>query len=64
MVLNKKLAGNTLILTVTSLFMSVVSMVFQSRIAVRIGSAGMGLYQLVMSVTSLVMAFALSPAAV
>ena len=60
MVLNKKLADNTLILTAASLFMSAVSMVFQSRLAARIGTAGMGLYQLVSSVTALVMAFAIS----
>ena len=60
MVLNKKLADNTFILTAASLFMSVISMVFQTWLAGRIGTAGIGLYQLVLSVTSLVMTFAIS----
>ncbi len=60
MILNKKLTDNTLILTASSLLMNGISMVFQSWLAGRIGTAGMGLYQLVLSVTALVMTFAIS----
>lgn len=57
---DKKLAGNTLILTAASLFMSAVSMAFRAWLAGKIGTGGIGLYQLVMSVTALVMTFAIS----
>jgi len=60
MVLNKKLKDNTLILTLSSLLMSGLSMAFQAWLAGKTGTAGIGLYQLVMSVTALVMTFAIS----
>lgn len=60
MLLNKKLADNTLILTAASLLMNGISMAFQAWLAGRVGTAGIGLYQLVMSVTGLVMTFAIS----
>ena len=60
MILNKKLADNTLILTAASLLMSGISMAFQAWLAGTIGTAGIGLYQLVLSVTALVMTFAIS----
>lgn len=60
MILNKKLAGNTLIMTASSLFMSAVSMAYRAWLAGKIGTAGIGLYQLVLSVTALVMTFAIS----
>ena len=60
MVLSRKLADNALILTASSLLMNGISMVFQTWLAGRIGTAGMGLYQLVLSVTALVMTFAIS----
>ena len=60
MILNRKLADNTLILTAASLLMSGISMAFQSWLAGTVGTAGIGLYQLVLSVTALVMTFAIS----
>ena len=56
----KKLVYNTLLLTGTSLLMSFIAMAFQVWLVGRIGSAGIGLYQLVLSVTNLLATFAIS----
>ena len=60
MLWGKKLIYNTALLTVSSLEMSAISMTFQVWLVGKIGSAGIGLYQLVMSVTGLAMTFAIS----
>ena len=49
---------NTVILTATSLILRVVGMLFKIRIAAAIGSEGIGLYQLIMSVYVLTATFA------
>ena len=51
---------NTALLTGSSLLMSLISMAFQVWLAGRIGSAGIGLYQLVVSVAFLCTTFAIS----
>lgn len=51
---------NTALLTGSSLLMSLISMSFQVWLAGRIGSAGIGLYQLVVSVSFLCTTFAVS----
>ena len=51
---------NTALLTGSSLIMSLISMSFQVWLAGRIGSAGIGLYQLVVSVSFLCTTFAIS----
>ena len=51
---------NTALLTGSSLVMSLISMSFQVWLAGRIGSAGIGLYQLVVSVSFLCTTFAIS----
>ena len=51
---------NTALLTASSLLMSGISMAFQVWLVGRIGSAGIGLYQLVLSVTGLCATFAIS----
>ena len=51
---------NTALLTGSSLVMSLISMAFQVWLAGRIGSAGIGLYQLVVSVSFLCTTFAVS----
>lgn len=56
----KKLVYNTMLLTGTSLLMSFIAMAFQVWLVGRIGSAGIGLYQLVLSVTNLLATFAIS----
>ena len=56
----RKLVYNTLLLTGTSLLMSFIAMAFQVWLVGRIGSAGIGLYQLVLSVTNLLATFAIS----
>ena len=60
MVNRKRLIMNTALLTGSSLAMSVISMAFQVWLAGRIGSAGIGLYQLVLSVAFLCTTFAVS----
>lgn len=60
MFMRKKLVYNTLLLTGTSLLMSLIGMAFQVWLVGRIGSAGIGLYQLVLSVTNLLATFAIS----
>lgn len=60
MVNRKRLIMNTALLTGSSLAMSAISMAFQVWLAARIGSAGIGLYQLVLSVAFLCTTFAVS----
>ena len=60
MVNRKRLIMNTALLTGSSLAMSAISMSFQVWLAGRIGSAGIGLYQLVLSVAFLCTTFAVS----
>ena len=58
--MKRLLVMNTALLTASSLLMSVIGMAFQSWLAGRIGAAGIGLYQLVLSVTNLCATFAIS----
>ena len=58
--LRKRLIYNTALLTGSSLLMSCIGMAFQVWLVGRIGSAGIGLYQLVLSVTNLCATFAIS----
>lgn len=60
MINRKRLIMNTALLTGSSLAMSAISMAFQVWLAGRIGSAGIGLYQLVLSVAFLCTTFAVS----
>ena len=60
MIRRKRLIVNTALLTGSSLLMSLISMAFQVWLAGRIGSAGIGLYQLVVSVSFLCTTFAVS----
>ena len=60
MIRRKRLIVNTALLTGSSLVMSLISMSFQVWLAGRIGSAGIGLYQLVVSVAFLCTTFAIS----
>ncbi len=55
-----RLIYNTALLTGSSLLMSCIGMAFQVWLVGRIGSAGIGLYQLVLSVTNLLATFAIS----
>ena len=57
---HKKLIYNTALLTASSLLMSLIGMAFQVWLAGRIGAAGIGLFQLVASVTNLGATFAIS----
>lgn len=52
--------GNTALLTASSLLMNAIGMVFQAWLAGRIGPAGIGLYQLVVSVVNLLATVAIS----
>jgi len=56
----KKMLINTGLLTATSLFMRGVGMVFQVWLSKKIGAAGIGLFQLIMSVSALAATFAIS----
>lgn len=56
----KRLIYNTALLTFSSLLMSCIAMAFQVWLVGRIGSSGIGLYQLVVSVTNLAATFAIS----
>jgi len=60
MTLPRRLIYNTALLTFSSLLMSCIGMAFQVWLVGRIGSAGIGLYQLVCSVTNLCATFAIS----
>ena len=58
--MGRKLLMNTALLTASSLWMSLIGMAFQVWLAGRIGAAGIGLYQLVLSVTNLSATFAIA----
>ena len=60
MIARKRLVYNTALLTCSSLLMSCIGIAFQVWLVGRIGSAGIGLYQLVCSVTNLGATFAIS----
>lgn len=60
MIRKKRLYLNTALLTGSSLVMSLIGMSFQVWLAGRIGSAGIGLYQLAVSVSFLATTFAVS----
>ena len=60
MIEKKRLIYNTFLLTGVSLLMSCIGIAFQIWLVGRIGSAGIGLYQLVISVTNLMATFAIS----
>lgn len=60
MIARKRLVYNTALLTSSSLLMSCIGIAFQVWLVGRIGSAGIGLYQLVCSVTNLGATFAIS----
>ena len=60
MISRRKLVYNTALLTSSSLLMSCIGIAFQVWLVGRIGSAGIGLYQLVCSVTNLGATFAIS----
>lgn len=60
MISGRKLVYNTALLTSSSLLMSCIGIAFQVWLVGRIGSAGIGLYQLVCSVTNLGATFAIS----
>ena len=57
---NRRLIRNTALLTLSSLLMSGIGMAFQVWLAARIGAAGLGLYQLTLSVANLGATFAIS----
>ena len=56
----KTMVFNTILLTATALLMRTVGMAFQVYLSRRIGAAGIGLFQLIMSVSMLSTTFALS----
>ena len=56
----RRLLYNTALLTASSLVMNAVAMAFQAWLVGRIGTAGIGLYQLVLSVMNLTATFAVS----
>lgn len=60
MISKKRLVYNTALLTSSSLLMSCIGIAFQVWLVGRIGSAGIGLFQLVSSVTNLCATFAIS----
>lgn len=57
---HRRLIYNTALLTFSSLLMSGIGMAFQVWLAARIGTAGIGLYQLTLSVSNLAATFAIS----
>ena len=57
---HRRLVYNTALLTLSSLLMSGIGMAFQVWLAARIGTSGIGLYQLTLSVTNLGATFAIS----
>lgn len=56
----KKMLFNTILLTVTALLMRTVGMAFQVYLSKKIGAAGIGLFQLIMSVSMLAATFSIS----
>ena len=57
---NRRLIVNTALMTGSSIVMRCIGLIFQAWIVGRIGAAGIGLYQLVMSVSVLFATFAIS----
>ena len=57
--MGKRLIVNTALMTSASLLMRCIAMGFQGYLSGRIGAAGIGLYQLVMSVELLASTFAI-----
>ena len=55
-----RLLRNTALLSGSTLLMSLIGLAFQAWLSARIGAAGLGLYQLVCSVTALGATFAIS----
>lgn len=60
MIIRKRLLYNTALLTGSALVMRCIGIAYQVWIVGKIGSAGIGLFQLVMSVSGLAMVFAIS----
>ena len=58
--MKRRLVLNTILLTGSSILMRCIGMAFQAWLVGRIGAAGIGLYQLVMSVELLCITFAVS----
>lgn len=58
--MRRRLFFNTALMTAASLVMRCIAMAFQGYLAGRVGAAGLGLYQLVMSVELLAVTFAVS----
>lgn len=58
----KTMLMNTVLLTATALLMRTVGMAFQVHLSQKIGAAGIGLFQLIMSVSMLAATFAISGA--
>jgi stage V sporulation protein B len=58
--MGKTILRNTILLTATSIFMRTVGISFQVYLSNRIGAAGIGLFQLIMSVSMLAATFAIS----
>ena len=56
----RRLAVNTALLTAAALLMRCIGLAFQGWLSARIGAAGVGLYQLVLSVDFLCATFAIS----
>ena len=56
----RKVLFNTALLTLTSLLMRSVGMMFQVWLSNKIGPAGIGLFQLIMSVSALAATFSIS----
>lgn len=56
----KKMLMNTILLTATALLMRTVGMAFQVYLSKKIGAAGIGLFQLIMSVSMLAATFSIS----
>lgn len=58
--LNKTIIKNTILLTLASIFMRIVGLIFQVWVSGRIGADGLGLFQLIMSVSIFASTVALS----
>ena len=60
MLRGRRMLFNTMLLTTTSLLMRTIGMVFQVYLSKKIGASGIGLFQLIMSVSALASTFAIS----
>ena len=60
MLRGRRMLFNTMLLTATSLLMRTIGMVFQVYLSKKIGASGIGLFQLIMSVSALASTFAIS----